>query len=283
MKKLPFILIALLLSITAFSQKGKQLSKLYGENSYQKRGWFFAPGVTFMPGVSGDRFETLRGEGELANDTLYSGRFNPSSRIGFYAEGGRHKFVEDLYLIHHFDYGIHYKMLRGKEEYAGLVNANGSLVETNNSAKFSEHFVGAFFNASNIIQVADNIWLNNSLGLNFDYRIISNRKISGIYDAIPQSFPDPALLQLHYKFGLGFKVGSGLYAMPTVETPILTLFPDFDGKSTLHYFSSDYRPIIITLRILFLDKTADRKCVGKDTSGGKHDLWGKEMNRYNRK
>ena len=283
MKKLPFILIALFLSITAYSQKGRQLSKLYGENSYQKRGWFFAPGVTFMPGVSGDRFETLRGEGELANDTLYSGRFNPSSRIGFYAEGGRHKFVEDLYLIHHFDYGIHYKMHRGKEEYAGLVNSNAALVETNNTAKFSEHFVGAFFNASNIIQVADKLWLHNSLGLNFDYRLISNRQSSGTYGAIPWSFPDPALLQLHYKFGLGWKVGSGLYFMPTVETPILTLFPDFDGKSTLHYFSSDYRPIIVSLRVLFLDKTADRKCVGKDTSGGKHDLWGKEMNRYNRK
>ncbi|MFZ4786137.1 MAG: hypothetical protein ACOYLH_11715 [Flavobacteriales bacterium] len=281
MKKTALILGILCCLLSATAQVGRHKPKLYGENAYQKRGWFFAPGITLMPGVSGDRFETLRGEGEFANDTIYSGRFDPSSRIGFYAEGGRHKFIENLYLIHHIDYGIHYKMLRGKEEYAGLVNT-GTLVETKNMAKFSEHFAGAFFNASNIIQFADNMWIHNSLGANFDYRFLNNRSSSGTYGNIPWSFPDPMVLQLHYKLGIGWKVDPGLYIMPTIETPILNILPGFNGKSTLHYFSSDYRPIIISIRVLFLDKTADRKCVGKDTSGSKHDLWGKDMNRYNK-
>ena len=281
MKRLA-LLIALVLPLMAWSQSSRQKAKLYGENAYLSRGWQFAPGITLMPGVTCNRFETLRGEGELSNDTVYSGRFDPGSRIGFYAEVGRHKFLEDLYLIHHMDYGIHFKMLRGKEQFAGVVSDGSALVETTNRATFSESFVGAFFNASNIIQVVDRVWLHNSLGLNFDYRIISNRSANGFYGAIPQKFPDPMLFQLHYKLGFGWKADPGLYFMPSIETPILNLFPTFDGKSTLQYFSSEHRILIISLKVMFLDKTADRKCVGKDSSGSKPQLWGKEMRKYNR-
>jgi hypothetical protein len=282
MKKFLCFLLIALAATTAVGQRGRQKPKLYGENEFQNRGWYFAPGVTIMPGVTGNRFETLYGEGEFRNDTIYSGRFDPNSRIGIYLEGGRHKFVNDLILIKHFDYGIHIKMLRGKEKYAGLVSNGTQLIETTNQAKFSETSAGAFINASNILQIMDNGWLHNSLGLNFDYTFLSNRSSDGFYGAIPQQFEEPMLFQLHYKLGFGWKVDPGLYIMPMVETPILNLFPNLDGGSTLNYFSSEYRPFIFSIRVMFLDRTEGRKCVGKDTSGTKPSLWGKEMKKYNR-
>lgn len=282
MKNLLLILVSIFAAFNAGAQRSRQKAPLYGENAFQHRGWMFAPGITWTPGVSGNRYEILRGEGEFLNDTIYDGRFNPGSRIGIYAEVGRHKFLDDLYLIHHFDYGIHFKMIRGKEEFAGRVSNGIALVETRNNAQFSESFAGAFINASNIIQISNRTWLNNSLGLNLDYRVISNRSAEGFYGAIPQAFPDPLLFQFHYKLGIGWKADPGLYFMPTIETPILNLYPDFNGKSTIRYFSSTYRVFIISLRVMFLDKTADRECVGKDSSKSKPQLWGKEMRKYNR-
>lgn len=264
------------------AQRGRQRPALYGENSFQNKGWMFAPGITLMPSSTGNKFQTLYGEGELSNDTIYSGKFDPSSKIGVYAEVGRHKFIEDVYVLHHLDYGVHFKLLRGKEKFAGEVNNGAQLIPTTNESSFSDGSVGAFINASNIIQILDNAWIQNSLGLNFDYRIIANRNTSGFYGNIPQQFPGDMLFQLHYKLGFGFKVDPGLYVMPMVETPILNLYPTLDGKSNLGYFSNRYRPIIISIRVMFLDRTEGRKCVGKDTSGGRHDLWGKDMKKYNR-
>lgn len=282
MKKRILLFILVLATATSFAQRGKQKSPLYGENAYQHRGWMFAPGITLSPSLSGNRFEILRGEGENRNDTIYAGRFDPGSRIGLYAEVGRHKFVDNFYILKHWDYGVHFKMIRGKEKFVGEVANGTSLIETENNALFSESFAGAFINASNILQMTSNTWLHNSLGLNLDYRVISNRTAEGFYGAIPQSFPDPLLVQLHYKLGFGWKADAGLFFMPSIETPILNLYPTLDGKSTLHYFSSEHRVFIISLRVLFLDKTEGRKCVGKDSSGSKPQLWGKEMRKYNR-
>lgn len=282
MKQL-ILLFALAISTLAVNaQSGRQKPKLYGSNSYKNKGWFFAPGLTFTPGVSGNRFETLRGTGDLRNDTIFSGRFDPKGKIGFYAEVGRHHFIENLYLINHIDYGVHFKMLRGSEKYVGVVGNGNSLIETTNNASFSESFAGAFFNASNILQVLDNAWIHNSIGVNIDYRVISSRNFSGFYGAIPQSYPTNLIAQLHYKIGFGFKLDPGLYVLPTIETPILNFYTFDRAKSTLPYFSSEYRPLIFTLRVMFLDKTADRKCVGKDTSKNKPKLWGDEMKKYNK-
>ncbi len=270
------------MGLAGWCQNGRQKSKLYGSNSYQNKGWFFAPGITLSPGVSGDRFETLRGSGDLSNDTIYSGRFDPKSRIGFYAEVGRHHFIENIYLINHIDYGAHFKMLRGTERFVGKVNTGSSLIETSNNAAFSESFAGAFFNASNIIQLTDHGWLHNSIGVNAEYRVIESRNASGFYGGIPQTFPADLVAQVHYKFGFGIKIDNGLYVLPAIETPILNLYTFNRGKSTLPYFSSEYRPLIISLRVMFLDKTADRKCVGKDASRNKPKLWGDEMKKYNK-
>jgi hypothetical protein len=284
---LPLLLI-LLLGVTAHAQQAKQKRDLYYESTFRPKGWFFSPGLTWMWPSDARRTDTRISRAEMVNDTLYDGTFRSAGKPGLYAEVGRHRFIDGLYFLHHLDYGIHFKMLRGKEEFEGRVKTPSGLVATNNRGNFSESFAGLFINASNIIQFSNVTWLHQSVGLNAEYRVISHRSYDGLATGMPHQYPDDILGQLHYKIGLGWKADPGLYFMALVETPVLTAYPFDDGKSTLTYFSSRYRPLIITLRVMFLDKSKGRSCenqpgssdqVDKEKPGrhGSGDLFGPDV------
>jgi hypothetical protein len=282
MKKFLLLSSFLLAALMTFAQEGRQYSSIYTPGTFKNRGWFFAPGITYMLPSKFNRTETRIVNSELLNDTLFSGEFQQRGKIGIYAEVGRHYFLKDLYLIHHLDFGIHVKNLRGTEDFSGRVQVDSVMMSTENAGYFGEVFGGAFFNVSNITQLSDKTWIQNSIGVNADYRFISNRDYEGPTTGMIQEFPNAFLGQLHYKLGFGWKPESGVYIVPSIETPILTVFPMDDGKSTLQYFFSRYRPIIFTLRIGFLDKVADRECKTIDNSGSKPQLWDKDMRKKKR-
>jgi hypothetical protein len=102
--------------------------------------------------------------------------------------------------------------------------------------------------------------------VNADYKLLS-RHDEGVAYGAAWNYPPTFLAQLHYKLGFGWKPEAGIYIMPMIETPILTAFPWDDGKSTLEYFTGRSRPFIITLRIQWLDKEADRSCEGQPGKG----------------
>jgi hypothetical protein len=264
----------------------KEWRPLYDLNEWQNKGWFFAPGITTMlPGErSREEVRIVRPEG--INDTLYNGRFRAGGRIGLYAEAGRHHFTNKIYFVDHLDYGVHVKMLRGVERFEGKVGADS----VKNEGRFAQTFAGVFFNASNIARIGKSTWIHNSLGVNADFRVLSNVQYDGPTTGMNQRFPNAFLGQLHYKIGFGWKPDPGIYIMPMIETPILTVVPMDDGKSTLQYFSTRYRPIIITLRILLLDRREGRSCDNMPNAGnvnpdksnpGKSkssDLFGRDVN-----
>jgi hypothetical protein len=256
--RLIFVLLYCFFSIAAMAQMEKQKRPLYYEAEYRPKGWFFAPGITFMA-PSGHASNTTTLAPTASADTLHSGQFNARGRVGFYAEAGRHHFSKKVYLIDHFDYGLHYKLLRGSETFDGLI-LNGNLLNYSNSGRYSRHYLGAFFNASNILRLGDNSWLHNSLGANIDYALLGNTTYEGPITGMDQQFQNNLVAQLHYKLGFGWKAGAGLYFMPTLETPILNVHTFDAGKSTLAFFSSRYRPILFSIRILFLDKSKGRSC-----------------------
>ena len=112
-----------------------------------------------------------------------------------------------------------------------------------------------------------------------DFRLFQSNTYAGPTTGMVQAFPGTFLAQLHYRFGFGFKVRSGLFIVPSIETPILTVVPFDDGKSTLQYFSSRYRPLLISIRIMLLDKRKSADCTGKGDGKTGHELWDKNMNR----
>jgi hypothetical protein len=256
---IPFLPLALI-ALPAISQSERQLRPLHYENEYQPRGWFFAPGATWMWPSSSERQNTRISNAQEQGDTLYTGEFGASGRPGIYAEFGRHKFIRNYYVISHLDYGAHFKMLRGTEDFRGRVLSGTALTETENRGRFSESFAGLFFNVSNILQLSNTSWLHNTVGANAEYRVISRRSYEGLSTGMPHVFPDAFQGQLHYKIGFGWKADPGLYVLTSLETPILNVYPFYDGKSTLPYFSTRYRPLILSVRIMFLDRTRTREC-----------------------
>ena len=281
--------VFLLLADLAFAQGRRQMEPIFIQGTaYRNTGWFIAPGATWMTPYDRRQSITEYVPGGDATDTLYSGNYKRGGRIGLYVEGGRHHFTPDRTLLHHIDYGIHFKMLRGKEAFEGVTNAGGAMAPAAFSGKFSESFVGAFFNASNIIQVKSNLWIQNSLGVNLDYRILSNRNVNGAPYGAEFLYPQDFLAQLHYRIGFGWKPEPGMYIIPIIETPLITAFPWDDGKSALPYFTGRFRPFIFTIRIQWLSQTANRRCENQPGKGPeglskdddvkhKHNgLWGPE-------
>ncbi len=259
MKNLLFILLVCI-SNGLLAQRGKQLTPLYVEGaSFQNKGWFISPGMTYMLPEDRREFRTDYFTNNDNRDTIYSGDFNRAGKIGFYLEAGRHHFIKNRFILDHIDYGIHFKMLRGREDFEGITNVSNTFVPVTNRSTYSESFAGAFFNASNIIQITDNHWIQNSLGVNMDYRVISKRTTDIDFGAT-YGFPNSLLGQLHYKLGFGWKPDPGIFIMPMIETPILTAYPWEDGKSTLQYFVGRNRPLILTVRIQWLSKSQSRSC-----------------------
>jgi len=279
-------LLLCLYCLAGIAQRGRQLTPIYiPGTAYKNTGWFISPGITYM--LPEDRKQGLTTYNGAADnmDTLYSGNFVRKGKIGFYLEAGRHKFISDRSIIDHIDYGIHFKMLRGVENFTGVTNNGVGMTPVESNSTFSESFAGAFINASNILQLSSNTWIQNSLGVNADFRVISNRNAGVAYGA-DWNFPNPLLAQLHYKIGFGWKPEAGIYIIPMLETPILTAYPWDNGKSTLQYFVGRDRPLILTIRIQWLSKEKDRTCEGQPGKGpksvdkdkpGKHEksnLWG---------
>jgi hypothetical protein len=98
-----------------------------------------------------------------------------------------------------------------------------------------------------------------------------------------QGFPPDLTADIHWKFGVGWRPEGGVLIIPSIETPILTLAKFDDGKSTSQVFSTRYRPIIVSLRVLLFDKRKAQDCVGQSDGTTKHELWGKEMRRGRRR
>ncbi|MFN0032131.1 MAG: hypothetical protein ACKVOR_08235 [Flavobacteriales bacterium] len=289
-------LIFLLTAASCMGQRGRQMEPIFTQGTaYRNTGWFISLGITYMLPEYFRRNETGYLPGNESADTLYTGLYKRNGRIGIYAEAGRHHFFEDSYLLDHIDYGIHFKKLTGRERFDGHTRSGEVLVPVQSSGIFKESFVGAFCNASNIIQVKPKLWIQNSIGANVDLRVISNRSISNDSYGAQMHYAGPFMAQLHYKIGFGWKPEPGIYIMPMLETPLLTAYPWDGGKSTMQYFSGRYRPLILTLRIQWLSEHKGRSCdakpgtvdhttLDKENPGKhKHDgLWGPESKQMKR-
>jgi hypothetical protein len=207
--------------------------------NYKPNGWYFGPGLTYT-------LTDFTKETKQFGNPEYDVTFNPGGKAGAYLEGGRYRFIENSYIFRYLDYGLAYKWLRGKENFETNTQINGTGI-------FNDHFVTAHFNLNNVVPVGYG-FIQNTIGLNADYGFIQTRKNSfGLGENNTGKFVG----QLHYKLGYGWKPSEKLLMVFSVETPILNLYPFEVPKSRLPYFNSRYRPLIFTLRFIFLRPISD--------------------------
>lgn len=267
---------------TLLAQKGvRQRSPMYTPGTaFRNTGWLIGGGITYMLPEQRKQSLTAYFNDNEGGDTLFNGDYTRSGRIGAYLELGRHHFLNDRRLLHHVDYGVHGKLLRGREQFVGTAAGSAALIDSKST--YGDLFVGAFGNVSNMITLADRHYLMNGLGINADFDVLRRRNEGPSYGAT-YSYPNFFTAQLHYKLSYVWRPEAGIYVVPSIETPLITAFPWDNTKATLQYFTDRSRPFIISLRIQWLSKHPDRACEGQPGKGpdldkggrhGKNDLFG---------
>jgi hypothetical protein len=287
MKHVSLIAGLLLIYSSLFAQREPRALYVPG-GQFKNSGWFVAPGIAFT--MPFPRNENLTGY-NAADDTLFSGDFSRDGQNGLCVQVGRHHFWKSRGPIDHVDYGLGYKMLRGTEEFAGIVRTDTAFAPYTANASFSDSYLSAFGNLSNVVMLSNRWWLQNSLGLNVDFRLFGNRGGSGVPGATWQ-YPSAFPVQAHYRLGFGWKPEPGIFILPMIEIPLLNVNRWEGMKATLPYFNGRFRPVLITLRIQWLSKQPDRQCENQPgraadlSKGGKHDsndLFGPDARKMKRK
>lgn len=188
-------------------------------------GWHFGFGITEMKPQSFAAVSSI-----VLNNSQ-----KPSSKTGFYIDLGGYKLFEYYSIFRYMDWGLGYKSLRGSELATG--------------SSFGDHFITGYFNLNNTVNIGKYTFWGNTIGVNTDYALMRNLS----YGDSPTAFQ----AAIHYKLTLGYKATKKLVIIPSVETPILNLFPFEYGSSSSKYLSSRYRPLLLTLRFMFLRPITD--------------------------
>lgn len=267
--------ISILFSGNLYAQKGRKkpvsFQKHYNEilpkaPQYKMSGWFFAPGATYMmtPFIYQNR--TF----DETSTQKFDARARGLGRPGIYAEVGRYKMLPYWKFFKFMDYGVSYKGLRGSEK------ANGQIVSIPSEAPISAleetegtfgfHYAEAFVNFNHIWRINKYNFIQHSLGANAGYAFMANQ--SAAPDPFGNENPGKIAAQLHYKLGFGIKMRGDWLIIPALETPILNAWPFENGRSSYGFFSSRYRPVIFSIRIMLMRPANTLDCTPVRTREG---------------
>ncbi len=214
----------------------------------RRGGFYVAPGLTYtLPRFKNEEEEVFRG-----GDTSYTATYDPNGRLGFYLEAGWFYATRDPIIVDYWDIGLAYKNFRGGEKYESTFMRADSAAVFAGEGSFAERLITLHANANKFIQVRDYQFIQLSLGVNADYRLGSDYEHTADPLLNNHSFPPDLMAQAHFKLGYGFKVSGNLLIIPAVETPIFSVVPEDQGFGKLQWFSSTYRPLILSVRFLFL-------------------------------
>lgn len=258
---LTFFFLVLTVSVMGQMQRNKnELFPRYG--NYQSKGWIVNPGFTYMMPPVKEAQDRLW----VGSDSVYDVLYDAKGRFGLNLEFGRFMAVERIRVISYIDFTIGGRIFRGEENYVATLDAPDGTdeVKIEDTGTFSETYLTASFNATNTYSLSKEWSMHNTLGFNFDYKFASVYEYNDNGLGMDLQYPGDYRFQWHYKLGFGFKMADNLFVIPSVETPILTIYEYDDLKSTTAIFDSRYRPLIVRVTVMVLDKKKDRKCPTKN-------------------
>lgn len=269
------VLLAVSFALTGFAQRKQKpvtFKKHYNEilpasPQYKLSGWHFAPGATYMF----TPFISLNKSYSAGDSLTFESKVRATGKPGFYAEIGRYNMLPHGRLFKYLDYGVSYKGLRGKE------TSEGQLIRTSDEqpvgaatageGSFGYHYTEAFFNLNSTWRISKYNLVQQSIGINAGYAFLSNYSGTTVGTATPQN-PGRFSTQLHYKLGFGIKMRGNWMVIPSLETPILNILPFEPPRSSLGFFASRYRPVILSVRILLMRPSNTMDCTPVRTREG---------------
>lgn len=158
-------------------------------------------------------------------------------------------------IISYYDWGLGFKLFGGSESTEvnryDTPTATVPSSTTYGSGSFYNGYVTGRFTVHNNYHFSKKFYLDNGLGVNFDYRLFGNNKTyENSY--VAQNTHKPFVAQLHYDLGLGIKIKRGAYLIPGIQLPILGMAEWTGFKPSLDWYSSNYRPILFKIKYIYL-------------------------------
>lgn len=260
-KKIILFLLATVFSVAASAQRGiykkkyEELVNFDGHNRYH--GFHFAPGLTYMLPPFGEKESEMWRSGDTAMNATLKGK----GRLGFYAEAGMYHLLRYSRFFRYLDWSIAFKSLGGAQDYTyatSIESTSTTLANAEGTNAFKYNFLLANVNLNHIWQIGHYSFIQNSIGLNFDYAL--GKKENNTMPVAQTSSFNKTIFALHYKLGYGFKINAKWFIIPAIETPIVNISPFEKGKSTIGVFNMRYRPLILTIRLAWLRKPNPFKC-----------------------
>ena len=251
MKRLLFLLVllSLFLDLRAQGLMDRKHPDIFPLDGKMKRsGWFIGPGVTWALAPFKDREEQY----DLGADTLMDATYHGKGRLGLYLEAGWFISTRDPVIIDYWDIGLAYKQLKGREESEGSFTRGDSIGVWLGEGDFNDQHLTLAINANKLFQLRDYQFIQFSLGANVDWRFGDSRDFIGFAVPGSQEFPPEFIGQAHAKLGYGFKLTQRLMVIPAIETPFFSVVPEDQGFGRLQWFNTTYRPLIFSVRFLFL-------------------------------
>jgi hypothetical protein len=253
------ICMPLLLVAQNRSRMNRDVFPAYG--NYERRGWLISPSLTYMAPPFKQSTERIFPGGGDVYDITYQGR----GKLGLGFEVGRFHVIDASKLISYVDMHVGIKSFRGVETFEATLY--DPTIETPNvlagEGTYSLQYATLSASASNIKQLSDFSFIQNSIGLNADYRFAENIYYNNRGLPIDLIEAPGLLFQMHYRLGFGYKVAQRFIIIPSIETPILTIHEFDDMHSGIQVFNTRYRPLILRCTIMMFDNKAQRKCPSK--------------------
>ncbi len=254
---------------------------------YNLYGLQFQLGPTFL--MNSPRNERYDVNGVFRGDYLH----NPKTRLGAYAEIGmfhfpkkRSKLSQKLkyIFVSYYDWGLGFKYFRGAEDItANFEDASGGYIGSEDRTyNFSNGNVYGRFSLHKNIHFTPkkrrkklNFFLDNSLGLNFDYRVLNTADTYTDWYGVMeenQQYYRPFHAQLHYGLGFGWSPRRSVFIIPGVRLPIVGYHSaaqamdgsgdkqNYWGKPSMHFFSSRYWPILFNVKVMFAFPKKQKGC-----------------------
>lgn len=247
-------------SLCAQGIYGRKKPEIFPTDGKMRRGGFyFAPGITYALPRFKDQKETVFSNG----DTTYTALFDPNGKIGPYLEAGWFHATNDPVILDYWDFGLAYKQLKGSEAFAGTLTRGDSIGLIAGEGGFNDQHLTLHANANKLIQTRDYQFVQLSLGANLDWRFGTAHDYSADFNTLNRwAFPPELIGQVHVKVGYGFKLTQQLMVIPAIETPAFSIAPEDDGNfGKMQWFNSTYRPLILSVRFLFLRYPKGFDCV----------------------
>jgi hypothetical protein len=259
MNRIALIGVFLLLSTNVFSQKQQALDYILEvDNAHRNNGWYIGTGPDLMiPRPS--QYAQLD---SISSSVAYNSTYNAKTKVGWNVEVGRYHIMETG-VFHILEYGLNYRTFSAQEEYSGVLASATDPQEpelVSGIGNLNQSFVGANFGVNRLTSINRYFYLQNNLNLNVNYALNNDVNFNG--DIVPSQLKDSSSnLQgdVSYKLGLGFRMRKGLLVL-SGSVPVYGSYNTKEFFSRQELIHSEYHPLVINLRYMWLRKKSDLEC-----------------------